>query len=82
MKINPCEIVVANVDAALAHIPDSSIDLVIADPPYGMAKAEWDMRPDYGPWIAEVMRVLAPKGTAYIFGKPEIIAAHWLSFPE
>ena len=84
--LNPSEpknILLGSVDLALASLPDASVDLVIADPPYGLGKdAGWDMVPDYGVWIQEVSRLLKPMGTAYIFGTPEIVAAHWSRFPE
>lgn len=27
----------------LKHLPDASIDLIIADPPYGITNCEWDI---------------------------------------
>jgi site-specific DNA-methyltransferase (adenine-specific) len=65
----------------LATLPDRSVDLVVADPPYNLAKEEWD---DLGSldayvtwcdrWLAEVERVLAPTGSAYVCGFSEILA--------
>lgn len=58
-----------------------SVDLVIADPPYAIAKAEWDeFASDEAylawcdEWLAEVVRVLAPHGSAYVCGFSEILA--------
>jgi site-specific DNA-methyltransferase (adenine-specific) len=57
-------------------LPDSSIDLVIADPPYNLGKDygnNRDMRQwsDYEhftrQWLTEAVRVLKPSGTIYIF---------------
>lgn len=67
--------------ALLATLPDASVDLVIADPPYAIAKAKWDEFESMDTylawcdeWIAEVVRVLTPVGTAYICGFSEILA--------
>lgn len=65
----------------LGGLPTASVDLVIADPPYAIAKAEWDEFPslaDYvawcDRWLAEVARVLRPHGSAYVCGFSEILA--------
>lgn len=70
-------------DAArwLATLPDASADLVFADPPYNIGKADWD---DFEsqeayiawamPWIDEAARVLKHTGSLYICGFSEILA--------
>ena len=65
----------------LAGLADASVDLVVADPPYNIAKDDWD---DLGSldsyldwcdgWLAEVARVLRPEGSAYVCGFSEILA--------
>ncbi|MBV8758000.1 MAG: site-specific DNA-methyltransferase [Deltaproteobacteria bacterium] len=65
----------------LGRLPDRSVDLVVTDPPYNIGKDEWD---DLGSldayvdwcdrWLAEVARVLAPHGSAYVCGFSEILA--------
>lgn len=72
-----------DVNRLLRALADAVVDLVIADPAYGMSKAEWDVTPDYdSSWIMECLRLLRPKGTLYIFGRPEVVAAHWDAFPS
>src|SRR5687768_14607849 len=71
----------ASAEDLLASLGDRSVDLVIADPPYNIAKEEWD---DIGTleayvawcdeWLAEVARVLKPTGSAYVCGFSEILA--------
>ena len=65
----------------LAALPDGTVRLAFADPPYGVAKAEWDEFPSLGAyvdwcdrWLAELARVLADDGTAYVCGFSEILA--------
>ena len=67
--------------AWLASLDDASVDLVVADPPYGIGKAWWDTfvsRRAYVQWaqgwLADVARVLKPSGSAYIMGFSEVLA--------
>jgi site-specific DNA-methyltransferase (adenine-specific) len=65
----------------LKSLSKESVDLIFADPPYNIKKAEWDtfesqkkyidwsMR-----WIEEAARVLKPTGSLYICGFSEILA--------
>ncbi|MDR2067507.1 MAG: site-specific DNA-methyltransferase [Holosporaceae bacterium] len=65
----------------LKMIRDSSIDLVFADPPYNIKKAEWDKFDSQDQyiqwslqWIKEAARILKPTGSLYICGFSEILA--------
>lgn len=67
--------------ALLGTIGDGTVDLVVADPPYAIAKDSWDEFPSMSAyvdwcdgWLAEVERVLAPHGSAYVCGFSEILA--------
>ena len=55
----------------MKRLPDRSINLIIADPPYNIKKAEWDKIPDYinwtGRWMLECQRVLKDNGSFYWF---------------
>jgi len=62
-------------------LADGSVDLVVADPPYAIAKAAWDEFESLEAyvawcdrWLAEVARVLAPHGSAYVCGFSENLA--------
>lgn len=65
----------------LRSLDSGSVDLVVADPPYAIAKEAWD---DFDSldayvdwcdqWLAEVERVLTPVGSAYVCGFSEILA--------
>ncbi len=62
-------------------IENESVDLIIADPPYNIKKAEWDSfqsQKEYVDWslgwIKEAHRVLKPTGTMYVMGFSEILA--------
>jgi len=71
----------ADVLDLLGALPDGSVDLVVTDPPYAIGKAEWDEFASLDAyvdwcdgWLAEVARVLAPHGSAYVCGFSEILA--------
>lgn len=60
---------------------DESIDLVFADPPYNIKKAEWDRFDSQEKyidwsvkWIKEVARILKKTGSLYVCGFSEILA--------
>lgn len=67
--------------ALLGKLADHTVDLVVTDPPYAIAKEAWDEFPSLEAyvewcdrWLAEVARVLAPHGSAYVCGFSEILA--------
>jgi site-specific DNA-methyltransferase (adenine-specific) len=71
----------ADVLTLLGKLASGSVDLVIADPPYAIAKAAWDEFESLEAyvawcdlWMAEIARVLAPHGSAYVCGFSEILA--------
>ena len=57
---------------ALKKIPDSSVQLIICDPPYNILMADWDDHENYiswaREWIEEAHRILKPTGNFVIFG--------------
>jgi site-specific DNA-methyltransferase (adenine-specific) len=71
----------SDVGELLGRLADASVDLVVADPPYAIAKEEWDEFPSLDAyldwcdgWLQEVRRVLAPGGSAYVCGFSEVLA--------
>ena len=65
----------------LASLQESTADLIFADPPYNINKAEWDdfdSQNEYiewsMQWIEQAARVLKPDGSMYICGFSEILA--------
>jgi site-specific DNA-methyltransferase (adenine-specific) len=71
----------ADVLELLATLGDGSVDLVVTDPPYAIGKADWDNFESLDVyvawcdvWLAEIARVLAPHGSAYVCGFSEILA--------
>jgi len=65
----------------LATLPNSTADLIFADPPYNLRKADWDSFENQEhyiefsmDWIKEAARVLKPHGSLFICGFSEILA--------
>jgi len=65
----------------LKTLESESVDLIFADPPYNIKKAEWDTFENQEAyiewslqWIVEASRVLKPHGSLYICGFSEILA--------
>ncbi|WP_198224942.1 hypothetical protein [Snodgrassella sp. W8158] len=51
----------------LQHLPDASIDLIIADPPYGITNCEWDKVIPLEPMWKELHRVAKDSAAILIF---------------
>ena len=65
----------------MKSIPAKSVDMVFADPPYSIGKAEWDCFESHEQylswcekWVSEISRILNDSGTCYICGFSEILA--------
>ncbi len=65
----------------LKTCPSGEAEMLFADPPYNIKKAEWDTFESQQcyvhwcmEWIQEAHRVLSDRGTMYIMGFPEILA--------
>lgn len=65
----------------LSSLDTASVDLVFADPPYNIKKAEWDNFESQEKyiewslrWISQAARVLKPTGSLYVCGFSEILA--------
>lgn len=73
----------------LKSLDSSSVDLIFADPPYNIKKAQWDSfasQKEYVEWsmawITEAHRVLKSTGSLYICGFSEILAdIKWSATP-
>lgn len=75
------EIWVGDAVAWLASLDAASVDLIFADPPYNIKKAEWDTFESQRKyvewslkWIEQAARVLKPAGTMYVCGFSEVLA--------
>lgn len=65
----------------LKYVDDECVDVVFADPPYNIRKADWDKFESQEAyiqwsieWISECSRILKPTGCLFICGFSEILA--------
>ena len=65
----------------LESLERGSLDLIVADPPYNIKKAEWDSFESHSAyvewarqWLELASKALKPHGTIYVFGFSEILA--------
>mgnify|MGYP001083215177 CR=1 FL=1 len=61
----------------VSELPDSSIDLIISDGPYGITEYEWDKVKSIQEYNLELIKLFYRKlklgGALYLFGKPDCI---------
>ena len=65
----------------LKSLPSESVEMIFADPPYNIKKADWDnfeSQEEYikfsMQWIEQAARILKPNGTLFVCGFSEILA--------
>lgn len=65
----------------LKSLPTSSVDLIVADPPYNISKADWDTFESQEHyiqwsmhWLEPAARTLKPSGSIFVCGFSEILA--------
>ncbi|MBN1175183.1 site-specific DNA-methyltransferase [Candidatus Woesearchaeota archaeon] len=81
----------------LRSLPDNSVDLVVTDPPYNVSQktnikykdlnvtknfGDWDFGFDPAPVMAEIKRVLKPKGQIFVFCSTDQIPKYMDIFKE
>lgn len=53
----------------MKEIPDSSVDMVLTDPPYQKTQNKWDCVVDFSSMWVELERIIKPNGTIVLFGQ-------------
>ena len=52
----------------MKSIPDGSVDLILADPPYGTTACKWDSVIPFEPMWEQLKRIIKPNGAIVLFG--------------
>ena len=66
----------------MGDIPDGSIDMVLADPPYGTTKCKWDSVIPLEPMWKELKRIIKPNGAIVITALNPFTSALIMSNPH
>lgn len=66
----------------MSEIPDGSIDLVLADPPYGTTACKWDTVIPFEPMWVHLKRVTKKNGAIVLFGSQPFTSALVMSNPK
>jgi len=53
----------------MKDIPDGSVDMVLADPPYGTTACKWDLVIPIKPMWGQLKRIIKPNGAIVLFGQ-------------
>ena len=59
----------------MRSIPDTSIDAVITDPPYGTTACKWDSVIPFEPMWQQLNRIIKPNGAIVLFGSEPFSSA-------
>jgi site-specific DNA-methyltransferase (adenine-specific) len=59
----------------MKSIPDSSVDAIITDPPYGTTYCKWDSVIPFEPMWSELKRIIKPNGAIILFGSEPFSSA-------
>lgn len=52
----------------MKETPDNSVDMVLADPPYGTTACKWDLAIPFEPMWDQLKRIIKPNGATVLFG--------------
>ena len=59
----------------MKEIPDGSVDMILADPPYGTTACKWDSIIPLAPMWEQLKRVIKPNGAVVLFGSEPFSSA-------
>ena len=59
----------------MKDIPDGSVDMVLADPPYGTTACKWDSVIPFEPMWERINKLTKPNGVIVLFGSQPFTSA-------
>jgi len=66
----------------MKQIPDSSVDAIITDPPYGTTACKWDSVIPFGPMWEQLNRIIKPNGAIVLSASQPFTSALIMSNPK
>lgn len=76
--IGAVEIINDDTLIALGKMASDSMDCCVTDPPYGKTSLKWDKWVEG--WPDEVLRIIKPSGSMWVFGTFRMFTEHWAEF--
>lgn len=64
------------------NIPDKSVDMILADPPYGTVQCRWDTIIPFEPMWNQINRVIKDNGAILLFSSQPFTSALIMSNPK
>jgi DNA modification methylase len=80
--MSECRLILGDCLQAMADIPDGSIDLILADLPYGTTACKWDVVIPFEPLWAHYRRVLKPRGAVVLTASQPFTSMLVMSNPK
>ena len=68
IQIGACTLILGDCLERMKEIPDGSVDMILADPPYGTTACKWDSIIPLEPMWEQLKRVIKPNGAIVLFG--------------
>ena len=68
LQVNMINLMLGDCLERMKEIPDGSVDLILADPPYGTTACKWDSVIPLEPMWNELKRIIKPNGAIVMFG--------------
>ena len=66
----------------MKEIPDGSVEMVLADPPYGSTQCSWDTIIPLDPMWEQLKRIIKPNGAIVLFGSQPFTSSLIMSNPK
>jgi site-specific DNA-methyltransferase (adenine-specific) len=82
MKISDVNLMLGDCLDRMKEIPDGSVDMVLADPPYGTTACKWDTVIDLPAMWTELKRVVKPNGAIVMTASQPFTSALVMSNPK
>jgi len=75
IKTDNCSLMLGDCLERMKEIPDGSVDMILADPPYGTTACKWDSVIDFDLMWVELKRIIKPNGAIVLFGSEPFSSA-------
>ena len=75
LQVNMINLMLGDCLERMKEIPDGSVDMVLADPPYGTTACKWDSVIPFEPMWEQLKRVIKPNGAIVLFGSEPFSSA-------